>query len=106
MASLRGRPLPFLRLRHAFQVDEGPSARELMVVVEGAGREFGLIVDGVTGQGQIVIKPLAKVFQRVRGISAATVLGNGQVALILDVEALGTIANPRGGTAEAGEPAA
>jgi two-component system chemotaxis sensor kinase CheA len=88
VVSLRGTPLPFVRLRQAFSADGGTPPREILVVVEGGGRHFGLVVDAVTGQGQIVIKPLAKVFQAVRGISATAVLGTGEVALILDVEAL------------------
>jgi two-component system, chemotaxis family, sensor kinase CheA len=95
VVSLRGRPLPYLRLRQAFQAPGEAPAREVLIVMTSATGPIGLVVDAVSGQGQIVIKPLAKLFQNVRGISATTVLGDGQVALILDVEALTHRRTPR-----------
>jgi two-component system chemotaxis sensor kinase CheA len=106
MVGLRGQPLPYIRLRHVFGVSGPRPEREVLVVVEGTDREFGVVVDAVTGQGQIVIKPLAKVFHDVRGISAATVLGNGQVALILDVEALSGVSDAGGEGSTTSVPAA
>jgi len=53
--------------------------------VEGAGRRIGLFVDDLLGQQQVVIKSLETHYGRVMGISAATILGDGSVALILDV---------------------
>ncbi len=55
------------------------------MVVEGAGRRIGLFVDDLLGQQQVVIKSLETHYGRVTGISAATILGDGSVALILDV---------------------
>ena len=79
--------LPIVRLYKIF--DLKPRARALheglVVVVEGAGRRVGLFVDDLLGQQQVVIKSLATHYGRVSGISAATILGDGSVALILDV---------------------
>ena len=58
-----------------------------MVVQSGAGKA-GLIVDRLDGEYQTVIKPLGKLFRNLNGISGSTVLGSGEVALILDVGAL------------------
>jgi two-component system, chemotaxis family, sensor kinase CheA len=85
---LRGRPLPYVRLRQAFRARGEAPRREVLVVIASGAGQIGVVADSVSGQGQIVIKPLAKLFQGVRGISASTVLGDGQVALILDVEEL------------------
>jgi two-component system chemotaxis sensor kinase CheA len=82
--------LPIVRLYEVFgakprttQLHEG-----LIMVVEGEGRRVGLFVDDLLGQQQVVIKSLETNFRRVDGISGATILGDGQVALILDVPAL------------------
>jgi two-component system chemotaxis sensor kinase CheA len=98
VVSLRGKPLPYLRLRRVFRLPGDTPTREVLIVATGAAGSVGLVADGVQGQGQIVIKPLAKLFQGLRGISATTVLGDGQVALILDVEALAR--PPASGTSE------
>uniref|UniRef100_UPI0035648024 chemotaxis protein CheA n=1 Tax=Neptunomonas sp. TaxID=1971898 RepID=UPI0035648024 len=60
----------------------------LMVIVEGGGKKAGLIVDELQGQQQVVIKSLETNYKRVDGFFGATILGNGQVALILDVASL------------------
>lgn len=86
--NLRGRMLPFVRLRTLFGVDGAPPPRENVVVVESEAGQAGIVVDALYGQAQTVIKPMAKLFRGVVGISASAVLGNGRVALILDVPAL------------------
>jgi two-component system chemotaxis sensor kinase CheA len=86
--SLRGRPLPFLRLRDQFGLGGQPPARENVVVVEHAGAAVGLAVDALLGESQTVIKPLGRMLQGVRGISGSAILGDGRVALILDVPGL------------------
>jgi two-component system, chemotaxis family, sensor kinase CheA len=83
----RNEYLPVVRLYKFFGLI--PRARALheglVVVVEGAGRRIGLFVDDLLGQQQVVIKSLETHYGRVSGISAATILGDGSVALILDV---------------------
>ncbi len=86
--NLRGKVLPFVRLRDVFEKEDGVDRRENIVVVNYAGRMAGLVVDELVGDFQTVIKPLGPLFKTVRGISGSTILGSGEVALILDVPAL------------------
>lgn len=65
-----------------------PVQRENVVVVQYAGRRAGLVVDHLMGEFQTVIRPLGEVFNGLDGISGFTILGNGNVALILDVQGL------------------
>jgi len=85
---LRGQVLPFIRLRELFEVAGAPAARQNIVVVKHAGQKFGLVVDTLMGEAQTVIKPLSKMFAQVQGISGSSILGSGDVALILDVPVL------------------
>ncbi|MFT3799613.1 MAG: chemotaxis protein CheA [Burkholderiaceae bacterium] len=85
---LRGQVLPFIRLRELFEIDAEPTARQNIVVVKHAGQKFGVVVDTLMGETQAVIKPLSKMFGNVKGISGSTILGSGEVALILDVPML------------------
>jgi two-component system, chemotaxis family, sensor kinase CheA len=85
---LRGQVLPFIRLRQLFDVPGAPAARQNIVVVKHAGQKFGLVVDALMGEAQTVIKPLSRMFAQVRGISGSSILGSGDVALILDVPLL------------------
>jgi two-component system chemotaxis sensor kinase CheA len=83
--NLRGEVLPFIRLREYF-ASQGPSGRrENMVVVQYAGQKAGLLVDALLGEHQTVIKPLGSLFRHISGIGGSTILGNGRVALILDI---------------------
>jgi two-component system chemotaxis sensor kinase CheA len=86
--NLRGKVLPFVRLRDVFEKNDGVQRRENIVVVNYAGRLAGLVVDELVGDFQTVIKPLGPLFKMVRGISGSTILGSGEVALILDVPSL------------------
>ena len=86
--NLRGQVLPFIRLRDLFDVAGSPPRRESIVVVNYAGQKVGLVVDALLGEFQTVIKPLGKMFNQVKGISGSSILGNGEVALIIDVSAL------------------
>ncbi|OWW21908.1 chemotaxis protein CheA [Noviherbaspirillum denitrificans] len=86
--NLRGQVLPFIRLRDLFDVEGAPSKRENIVVLKHAGRKAGLVVDTLLGEFQTVIKPLGKMFGGIKCISGSTILGSGEVALILDVPAL------------------
>ncbi len=86
--NLRGLTLPFVRLRKVFGIGENAPAREQVVVVHHDGGLAGLAVDVVRGESQAVIKPLGRMFQGLPGVSGATILGDGRVALVLDVAAL------------------
>jgi two-component system chemotaxis sensor kinase CheA len=85
---LRGQVLPFIRLRTMFGLGGTPPKRQNIVVVKHASQRFGIVVDTLLGEAQTVIKPLARMFERVQGISGSSILGSGEVALILDVPAL------------------
>ena len=85
---LRGEVLPFIRLRKLFH-NSGPApSRQNIVVVEHLGQKAGLVVDSLMGELQTVIKPLGKLFQHVEGVGGSTILGSGEVALIIDVATL------------------
>lgn len=86
--SLRGEVLPFIRLRELFSIPGAPSRGENIVVLNYAGQKAGLVVDTLLGEFQTVIKPLGSIFNQVTCISGSTILGSGDVALILDVPAL------------------
>lgn len=85
---LRGQPLPFVRLRERFRIEGLPARRRSIVVVRYGSRRAGLVVDSLLGEFQTVIKPLGKVFAGARFLSGSSILGNGEVALILDMAAL------------------
>jgi two-component system, chemotaxis family, sensor kinase CheA len=85
---LRGKPLPYLRLRDLFGVVGPPPKRENVVVVQHGTTKAGVAVDVLHGESQTVIKPLGRVLQGIEGVSGSSVLGNGKVALILDVPGL------------------
>jgi len=85
---LRGQVLPFIRLREMFALPGQAGVRENIVVVRHGNQRCGLVVDTLLGETQAVIKPLARIFAGVRGISGSSILGSGEVALILDVPAL------------------
>ena len=86
--SLRGDVLPFLDLRQLFDEQPREGARENIVVVQCSGQKAGLVVDELMGEYQTVIKPLNQIFAKLSGISGSTILGSGEVAMILDVGAL------------------
>ncbi|MEV6842545.1 chemotaxis protein CheA [Actinoplanes sp. NPDC051411] len=83
--NLRGEVLPFIRMRQLFGVPGEPARRQNVVIVEQSGARTGLVVDSLLGELQTVIKPLGVLFSRVKCISGSTILGSGEVALILDV---------------------
>ncbi len=88
LMDVRGLPLPFLRLRQLFAASGPPARRENLIAVRVAGESVGLVVDRVLGELESIIRPLGKLFDRVRGFSGSTILGDGRVALVLDVAAL------------------
>ncbi|MGP1665039.1 MAG: chemotaxis protein CheA, partial [Rhodanobacter sp.] len=83
----RGEYLPIMRLHRAFGCGEAVTeiSQGIVVVVEEEGRRVGLLVDQLLGQQQAVVKSLEAHYQRVQGISGATILSDGSVALIVDV---------------------
>ncbi|ULU27384.1 chemotaxis protein CheA [Dyella terrae] len=86
----RGEYLPVVRLHEAFHCENAIHAIDegLMVVVEGDGARVGLFVDGLIGQQQAVVKSLEANYRRVQGVSGATILADGSVALIVDISGL------------------
>ncbi len=88
--NLRGQVLPYLRLGDFFHKDKkhARTQRESLVVVRFGEAKAGFVVDELHGENQTVIKPLGKLFENLNGIGGATVLGSGDVALILDVQGL------------------
>lgn len=86
--NLRGRPLPCIDLQQHFGLPRSACARRNIVVVSQGRQHAGLIVDQLHGELQTVIKPLGQLFQHLSGISGSTILGSGQVALILDIPSL------------------
>ncbi len=85
---LRGEVLPFIRLRSIFDIEDALPRRQNVVVVGYGAVRTGLVVDRLMGEFQTVIKPLGKLFNHVRGIGGSTILGSGEVALILSVPAM------------------
>jgi two-component system chemotaxis sensor kinase CheA len=83
--NLRGEVLPFVRLREYFGIPGAGGRRENVIVVRYAGQKAGLLVDELLGEHQTVIKPMGSLFRHIKGISGSTILGNGRVALILDI---------------------
>lgn len=96
---LRDDYLPIIRLYRTFNVvsDNTQLERGLLVVVEGDGRKAGIFVDDLLAQQQVVIKSLEMNYERVPGVSGATILGDGRVALILDVPGLITLSRRQAG---------
>lgn len=87
---LRDEYIPVIRAHHIFGMEDNNSSLNdrLMVVVEGDGQKAGIIVDDLLAQQQVVIKSLETNYQRVEGLSGATILGDGTVALILDISGM------------------
>jgi len=79
--------IPLIHLQRLFQLPGDISSLDncLLVIVEGGGTKVGLLVDELLGQQQVVIKSLESNYRRVQGLSGATILGDGGVALIIDI---------------------
>jgi two-component system chemotaxis sensor kinase CheA len=86
--SIRGDLVPFLRLRDLFNITTPPSPHQRVVIVSFGEERIGLSVDQILGNHQTVIKSLSKLHADVEIFSGATILGDGTVALILDVARL------------------
>jgi len=88
--TLRGEVLPLIRLHRLFSLE--PSSREatdgLVVIVERDGEKVALLVDELLAQQQVVIRSLETNYRKIEGLAGATILGDGSVALIVDVPGL------------------
>lgn len=85
---LRGSVLPLLRLSNIFDFNHVDERKAFVVVVSFGGNKVGFIVDSLVGEREIVVKTLGNYISSARGISGATILGDGRVALIVDVPSL------------------
>ena len=90
---LRGAVLPVVSLRTLYGCDAPASERTSVVVIHSVRGRYGIEIDVLLGQYQTVIKPLGRLFKSLRGISGSSILGSGEVALILDVNSLGDLAS-------------
>lgn len=90
---VRGEYLPLVELFRVFEVAgaKTDATQGIVVILQSAGRRYALLVDQLVGQHQVVVKNLESNYRKVPGISAATILGDGSVALIVDVSALQTL---------------
>ncbi|UTA47692.1 chemotaxis protein CheA [Simiduia sp. 21SJ11W-1] len=103
MYRLREDNVPLVAMNQLFDVETDPTAvdNQLLVVVEADGQKLGLRIDDLLAQQQVVIKSLESNYKRIEGVSGATILGDGSVALILDVTGIMNLAlsqrgsNPR-----------
>ncbi len=88
---LRDEYIPIVRLDKIFGLREEKDVVDemMLVVVEGDNEKIGIVVDDLLGQQQVVIKSLEQNYQKVSGISGATILGDGTVALIIDISSIG-----------------
>ncbi len=89
---LRGQVLPVVSLRALYALESEAPERTSVVVLSAGGRRYGVMVDQLLGQHQTVIKPLGRMFRSLRGMSGSSILGNGEVALIFDVNSLSQLA--------------
>jgi len=87
---LRDEYVPIVMLNQLFDIasQEKPLDDSIIVVVEADGEKVGVVVDELLGQQQVVIKSLEENYKKVEGISGATILGDGTVALIIDVSGM------------------
>ncbi|ANE74113.1 chemotaxis protein CheA [Dickeya solani] len=87
---VRGEYLPLIELYQVFDVAgaKTDATQGIVVILQSAGRRYALLVDQLIGQHQVVVKNLESNYRKVPGVSAATILGDGSVALIVDVSAL------------------
>ena len=88
LADVRGQIVPYIRLREQFAINGDRPPIEQIVIVGLDGQRIGFVVDNVIGEHQTVIKTLGRVYKDIEGVSGATILGDGTVALILDIPRL------------------
>ncbi|WP_273801756.1 chemotaxis protein CheA [Proteus vulgaris] len=90
LLQVRGEYLPLIELHRTFNIEGAQTdiTQAIAVIVQSAGRRYALLVDKLVGQHQVVVKNIESNYRKVPGISAATIMGDGSVALILDVPEL------------------
>ncbi|WP_272521202.1 chemotaxis protein CheA [Providencia sp. PROV202] len=90
MLLVRGEYLPLIELHHVFSIEnaEPNLANSIALIIQNAGHRFALLVDKLVGQQQVVVKNIESNYRKIPGISAATIMGDGSVSLILDVAEL------------------
>ncbi|MBF0690589.1 chemotaxis protein CheA [Providencia alcalifaciens] len=90
MLLVRGEYLPLVELHHVFSIQhaEPNLANSIALIIQNAGHRFALLVDKLVGQQQVVVKNIESNYRKIPGISAATIMGDGSVSLILDVAEL------------------
>jgi two-component system chemotaxis sensor kinase CheA len=89
--SLRGKTIPLVSLSRLLNMPgpkESENIKKSIVIVATSFREIGLVVDGLIGEREVVIKPVEDEFHTFEGLSGATILGDGSVSLVLDISAL------------------
>ncbi len=86
--NVRGKYVPYIPLREQFSITGAAPDIEQIVITRIDGSRVGFVVDHVIGEHQTVIKSLSKIYRNVEGVSGATILGDGSVALILDIPQL------------------
>ena len=86
IVNLRGTVVPFIRLRDVFRIEGESPAIEHLVITETEGGRIGIVADNIIGEHQTVIKNLGTMYRGVNCLSGATILGDGTVALIIDVQ--------------------
>ncbi len=86
--AVRGEQVPYIRLRDLFEIRGGAPEIEKIVIVNHEGRRVGLVVDRVLGSHQTVIQSLGRYYRQIEVASGATIMGDGRVALILDLAGL------------------
>ena len=87
---------PLIHLHKTMQIDNAilEPDKAIVVLIESSKKRFALLVDSLVGQQQVVIKSLEKHYKRVPGVAGATIMGDGGVAMILDVESLASLVKP------------
>ncbi len=85
LANVRGELIPYIRLRKRFGIEGTPPEIQQIVTTQMDGCRIGLVVDQVIGEHQTVIKPLGRMYRGVEEVSGATIMGDGRVALIIDL---------------------
>jgi len=92
IANVCGRIIPYIKLRERFAINGSVPDIEQIVIAEIRDDNIGFVVDAVIGEHQTVIKSLGRFYKNVEGVSGATILGDGTVALILDVQKIAMLA--------------